>query len=85
MFSLELLQSNAWMFCIVLCEFVHAELYWLQGFSGFYHTMKDLGLPKENTTFDQFMTAVNNCTNILSSVRDIFYFYICIYPFQLVY
>ena len=41
----------------------------LQGFSGFYHTEEDLHLIKKVTTFEEFITAVNNCTKILTAVR----------------
>jgi len=34
--------------------------------------MKDLGLAKRNATFDEFMTAVNNCTKIISWVCHMF-------------
>ena len=40
-----------------------------QGFSGFYHSMKELHLTHKEATLDQFAAAVNNCTAVLSPVR----------------
>jgi len=75
-FCADLFSLYSWLIgnCSVVLIFL-----WCQGFSGFYYAMKDLHLTLENNTFDDFISAVNNCTNILSPVRRISIFhFLCV-------